>query len=94
MWQTVKNQGRGKDYNMKHISIAPLDYLCANGVGFEIKPVNSHTVSVKVTCGEKYRIQEFDLNSFHFDTDYDKRVSQVIESIMDSMTDYVLGIEL
>lgn len=78
---------------MKYINIAPLDYWVEKGVGFEIKPVNDHTVSVKVTCGEKYRIREFDLNSFHFDTDYDKRVSQVIGSVIESMTDYVLGIE-
>lgn len=78
---------------MKYIEIAPLDYWLEKGVGFEIKPVNDHTVSVKVSCGEKYMIQEFDLNSPYFDTDNDRRVSRVIESKINSMTDYVLGIE-
>lgn len=77
---------------MKYINVEPLEDWCEKGVGFEIKPINNHTVSVKVTCGERQITRDFDFDTFG-DRD-DKRISQIIGSVINSMTDKVLGIEL
>ena len=74
---------------MKKIRIAPLDYMVEEGISFEIKAVDNHTVDIKVSRGEKYRVNRFDLSSFN----NDEEANHVIGMVLESMTDYVQGIE-
>ena len=72
------------------IRIQPLEDYIKKGVGFEVKPVDEHTVKVKVTRGDKWTAKDFDLTSFKDDDTANMAMGVCLEHMIDD----ALGIEL